>query len=64
MSQFEVLYWRKCRTPSSWGGPEDKFMLGPEMLKEMEEMIKKVRSNLKVAQDRQKSIKWGIMCMW
>eukprot|EP00253_Pinus_taeda_P023403 PITA_23403 len=30
-------------------------MLGLEMLKEMEEMVKKVRSNLKVAQDRQKS---------
>eukprot|EP00253_Pinus_taeda_P028544 PITA_28544 len=55
MSPFEVLYGRKCHTPSSWGGPEDKLMLGPEMLKEMEQMVKKVRANLKVAQDRQKS---------
>eukprot|EP00253_Pinus_taeda_P023292 PITA_23292 len=55
MSPFEVLYRWKCRTPSSWGGPEDKLVLGPEMLKEMEEMVKKVRANLKVAQDRQKS---------
>eukprot|EP00253_Pinus_taeda_P035049 PITA_35049 len=55
MSPFEVLYGRKCHTPSSWGGPEDKFMLGPEMLKEMEEMVKKVRSNLKALQDRQKN---------
>eukprot|EP00253_Pinus_taeda_P007492 PITA_07492 len=53
MSPFEVLYGRKCRTPSSWGGLEDKLMLGPEMLKEMEEMVKRVRANLKVAQDRQ-----------
>jgi len=30
-------------------------MLGPEMLKDMEELVKKVRSNLKVAQDRKKS---------
>jgi len=30
-------------------------MLGPEMLKEMEELVKKVRSNLKAAQDRQKN---------
>jgi len=30
-------------------------MLGPEMLKEMEDMAKKVRSNLKAAQDRKKS---------
>ena len=55
MSPFEVLYGRKGRTPSSWGGPEDKFLLGPEMLEEMEVMVKKVRANLKMAQDRQKN---------
>jgi len=37
MSPFEVLYGCKCRTPSSWGRPEDKLMLGPGMLKEMED---------------------------
>eukprot|EP00253_Pinus_taeda_P025875 PITA_25875 len=55
MSPFEVLYGRKCPIPSSWGGPEDRLMLGLEMLKEMEEMVKKVRSNLKAAQDRKKN---------
>ena len=55
LSPFEVLYGRKCRTPSSWGGPEDKLSLGPEMLKEMEDMVKRVRTNLKAAQDRKKS---------
>eukprot|EP00253_Pinus_taeda_P031391 PITA_31391 len=55
MSPFELLYGWKCRTPSSWGGPEDKLVLGPEMLKEMKQMVKKVRAKLKVAQDRQKS---------
>eukprot|EP00253_Pinus_taeda_P015083 PITA_15083 len=55
LSPFEVLYGRKYRTPSSWGGPEDKLSLGPEMLKEMEDMVKRVRANLKAAQDRQKS---------
>eukprot|EP00253_Pinus_taeda_P016974 PITA_16974 len=55
MSPFEVMYGWKCRTPSSWGGPEDKFSLGPDMLKEMEDMVRKVRVNLKAAQDRQKN---------
>lgn len=55
MSLFEVFYGWKCRTPSSWGGLEDKLMFGPEMLKEMEEMVRKVRTNLNVAQDRQKN---------
>eukprot|EP00253_Pinus_taeda_P019599 PITA_19599 len=41
MSPFEVMYGRKCRTPSSWGGPEDKLSLGPDMLKEMEDMAKR-----------------------
>eukprot|EP00253_Pinus_taeda_P022100 PITA_22100 len=55
MSPFEVMYGQKCRTPSSWGGPEDKLSLGLEMLKEMEDMVKRVRVNLKAAQDRQKN---------
>eukprot|EP00253_Pinus_taeda_P002781 PITA_02781 len=55
MSPFEVMYGRKCCTPTSWGGPEDKLSLGPEMLKEMEDMVKRVRVNLKAAQDRQKN---------
>lgn len=55
MNPFEVLYERKHRTPSSWGGPEEKLMLGPKMLKEMEELVKKIRANLKAAQDRQKN---------
>eukprot|EP00253_Pinus_taeda_P001928 PITA_01928 len=55
MSPFEVMYGRKYRTPSSCGGPEDKLSLGPEMLKEMEDMVKRVRVNLKAAQDRQKN---------
>eukprot|EP00253_Pinus_taeda_P021602 PITA_21602 len=54
MSPFEVLYGRKCRTPSSWGGPEDKLVLGLEMLQEMERLVKRIHVNLKAAQDRQK----------
>eukprot|EP00253_Pinus_taeda_P012366 PITA_12366 len=55
MSPFEVPYGQKCHTPSSWGGPKDKFFLGPEMWEEMEVMVKKFRANLKMAQDRQKN---------
>ena len=49
LSPFEVLYGWKCRTPSSWSGPEDRLRIGPEMLKEMEDTVKKVRANLKAA---------------
>ena len=33
----------------------DILVLGPELLKEREEIVKKVQGNLKIAQDRQKS---------
>ena len=49
------MYWRKCNTPISWNNPVDRLVLGPELLKEMEQIVKQVQENLKVAQDRQKS---------
>ena len=52
---FEILYGRKCNTPISWSNPVDRLVLGPELLKEMEGIMKQVQGNLKVAQDRQKS---------
>jgi hypothetical protein len=55
MSPFEVLYDRKCTTLISWDNPVDRLMMGPEMLQEMEKMVRKVQHNLKEAQDRQKS---------
>jgi transposase InsO family protein len=55
MSLFEALYGRKCNTPISWDNPADRVVIGPELLKEMEEQILKIKQNLKAAQDRQKS---------
>ena len=54
-SPFEILYGRKCNTPISWSNLVDRLVLGPELLKEMEEIVKQVQGNLKIAQDRQKS---------
>ena len=55
MSPFEALYGRKCNTPVSWDNPADRVVVGPELLKEMEDQMIKIKHNLKVAQDRQKS---------
>ena len=52
-SPFEILYGRKCNTPISWSNLVDRLVLGPELLKEMEEIVKQVQGNLKIAQDRQ-----------
>ena len=54
MSSFEALYGRKCNTLVSWDNLDDKAVVGPDFLKEMEEQMLKIKKNLKVAQDRQK----------
>ena len=54
-SPFKILYGRKCNNPISWSNLVNILVLGPELLKEMEEIVKQVQGNLKVAQDRQKS---------
>ena len=51
LSPFEILYGRKCNTPISWSNSVDRLMLGPNLLKELELIVKLVQSNLKIAQD-------------
>jgi hypothetical protein len=55
MSLFEALYGRKCNTLVSWDNPADREVVGPDLLKEMEEQMLKITQNLKATQDRQKS---------
>jgi hypothetical protein len=54
LSPFKVLYGRKCTTPISWVNPVYRLMAGPEMLQEMQSMVRKVQQKLKEAQDKQK----------
>jgi hypothetical protein len=54
MSPFEALYDRKCNTPVSWDNPVDRTVVGPELLREMEDQMTKIKKNLKAAQDKQK----------
>jgi hypothetical protein len=55
MSPFEALYGRKLNTPVSWDSPIDRAIVGPELLKEMEEQMLRIKQNLKVARDWKKS---------
>src|SRR3954463_8443922 len=55
MAPFEVLYGRKCRTPLNWSEVGDSKIFGPDILKEAEEKVHKIREHLKTAQCRQKS---------
>ena len=39
-SPFEIMYGRKCNTPISWSNLVDMLELGPELLKNMELIVK------------------------
>jgi hypothetical protein len=54
MSPFEVLYDKRCTTPISLDNPVGRLMVGPEMLQEMDNTIRKVQRSLKEAHDRHK----------
>jgi hypothetical protein len=41
MSPFEALYGRRCNTPVSWDNPTYRAVVGPELLREMVEQMKK-----------------------
>ena len=47
MSPFEVLYGRKCRTLVTWDSLVDQFMLGPYLLKDLEQLVTKVQKKVK-----------------
>ena len=51
MSPFEVLNGRKCRTSVTWDSLLDWLMLGPDLLKDLEQLVTKVQKNLKEAQN-------------
>jgi hypothetical protein len=52
MSPFKHFMVDKCNTPINWDNPVDKIILGPEMLKEMEQEVIKIKQNLKASQNR------------
>ena len=54
MSPYEALYGRRCRTPVTCDNQVNRTVLGPKLLKEMEQEVVKIRQNLRAAQDRQK----------
>ena len=43
MNPYEALCGRRCRTPVTWDNPVNRVVLGPELLKEMEQEVVKIR---------------------
>ncbi|WVZ71048.1 LOW QUALITY PROTEIN: hypothetical protein U9M48_019674 [Paspalum notatum var. saurae] len=55
MAPFKALYGRRCRTPLNWSEPGEHVTFGPDLVKQAEDQVKFIHSNLKRAQSRQKS---------
>jgi transposase InsO family protein len=55
MAPFEALYGRRCRTPLNWSEPGERWFFIPDLVKEMEEKVQRIRHNLREAQARQKN---------
>jgi hypothetical protein len=51
MAPFEFLYRRPCQTPMIWDRLDDRVLVGPEVIKEMEDQMKKIRQRIEEAQD-------------
>jgi hypothetical protein len=49
MAPFKALYGRRCRTPMNWIEPDERTIIGPDLVTEAEEIVHRIQSNLKVA---------------
>jgi len=55
MPPYEMLYGRKCRTPSCWLEPGEKQFAGPEVVQITAEKVNIAKEALRVARERQKA---------
>ncbi|GJV59026.1 putative reverse transcriptase domain-containing protein [Tanacetum coccineum] len=55
VAPFKALYGRKCRSPVCWSEVGDAQLTGPEMIREMTEIIMQIKNRLLAAHIRQKS---------
>ena len=55
MAMYEALYGRRCRTPMCWTKMNEHKIIGPELVKDMEEKVQIIQQRLKAACDRQRS---------
>jgi hypothetical protein len=49
------LYDCRCRTPVNWIEPCERMIFGPDLVIEVEEIVHRIQSNLKVVKAQQES---------
>jgi hypothetical protein len=55
MAPFEGLYGWRCRAPLNWLEPRERWYFMPDLVKETEAKVQRIRHHLKEAQARQES---------
>lgn len=55
MAPFEALYGRPCGSPICWTEFGEASLLGPDIVRDTTESMKKIKQRLETAQSRQKS---------
>ena len=52
---YEILYGRKCRSPIHWDEMGERNYLGPELVRDTTEAVKRIKERMLATQSRQKS---------
>ena len=55
MPPYEALYGRKCRSPLCWTKVGEKYVEGPDLIRETAEKVPLIQSRLRIAHSRQQS---------
>ncbi|KZV41382.1 Retrotransposon protein, Ty3-gypsy subclass [Dorcoceras hygrometricum] len=55
MAPYEALYGCKCRTPLHWDEVGERDGLGPDLIEQTVNVVRKIKERMKAAQSRQKS---------
>ena len=55
MPPYEALYGRKCRSPLCWTEVEEKYVEGPDLIREIVEKVPLIQGRLKTVYSRQQS---------
>jgi hypothetical protein len=50
MARFEALYGQRCRTPLNWSEPREWWYFRPDLVKETEAKVQRIRHHLKESQ--------------
>jgi hypothetical protein len=55
MAPFKFLYGQPCQMSLRWDRIEDRVLVGPKVIQEMEYQMQTIRQRIKKVHDRQKS---------